>query len=398
MDCGEWGKRGGRRHRTCIDSFIDLSDLTTVGSLVAERHRYVSAGWLGGLVEFRVLGPLEIRAGRGWWRPAGQRQQRLLAALLLAPNRAVSLSHLVDVVWEDCPPATAKRQVQNLISALRRDLVEAGSSTQVLRGDGPGYRISVADGELDLDMFERHIAQGHYLAGLGEMAQAVEALRAALGLWRGPALAGTTGRVIEAAAIRLDEQRLAATEQCLDLELSLGRHFQLAGELRELAATHPLRERLTGQLMLALYRAGRQADALQAYDLLCKRLVNELGLSPSSEIQQLHGAILRNEPAIAAPPHANPRMMSSRAASAGPVTTASGCLRVHRPAGGASPTRRPVHHRRGTIHRCGHLRHCRHRRRGQDRHGGALGTSGPTTSFPTGSSMSTCAATTLTSR
>lgn len=181
-------------------------------------------------VEFRILGPLRIYDGQRWICLAGSRQQRLLAALLLSPNEVVPLSQLVDAVWDDDPPATAKRQVQNSISALRR--IPTGP---VIVADGPGYRIEVAAGRLDAQVFAERVARVATVSG----AAAVELLRSALELWRGPALADITGGLIEAAAARLDEQRLAATELCVELELGLGRHRELLGELGELVATWP---------------------------------------------------------------------------------------------------------------------------------------------------------------
>jgi DNA-binding SARP family transcriptional activator/tetratricopeptide (TPR) repeat protein len=247
-------------------------------------------------VEFRILGPLQVYAEDGQPCAFEPRSARVLAVLLLSPDQVVSREYLVDAVWDDDPPATAKRQLQNCVTTLRRQLAGRGRPESLITADPPGYRIRVDQGQLDAQRFHELVDQAQAMSLHGQT-DAVRHLRSALALWRGPALTGMTGRVIQAAATRLDEQRLAALEACLDLELQLGRHHQLIGKLAELAASHPVRERLVGQLMLALHRSGRQADALRAYHGLRERLADELGLDPGVQIQQLHTAILRNDPA-----------------------------------------------------------------------------------------------------
>ena len=252
-------------------------------------------------MEFHILGPPEVIASGRPVTLGGRRQRTVLAMLLANAHQVVSVAHLVDAAWEDGPPSTAKRQVQNSISALRRTLTGSGTSAQVMVADGPGYRIRVEPGQLDVEVFQGQVAEAQAQVARGHAAEAVELLRSALGLWRGPALAGISGWVFEAAAVRLEEQRLTATEQCLELELELGRHRELVGELGELVVANPLRERLVGQLMVALYRSGRQADALRAYHRLAARLADDLGLDPGAQLQELHTAILRNDPSLAAP-------------------------------------------------------------------------------------------------
>jgi len=250
-------------------------------------------------VDFRILGPLRMGAdGRSILE--GQRQQRLVAALLLASGEVVTVAQLVDAIWDERPPATAKRQVQNAISALRRQLPGNAAPVPVIETVGRGYRIPIGPGQLDALVFAERAARSRDLTGQGRTGQAAELMRSALALWRGPALAAITGRVVRAGAARLDEQRLALTEDCVDLELTLGRHSDLVGELTELVATNPLRERLVGQLMVALYRCGRRADALQRYRHLGAQLADELGLDPGASIQRVHSAILRDEPSVAA--------------------------------------------------------------------------------------------------
>jgi DNA-binding SARP family transcriptional activator/tetratricopeptide (TPR) repeat protein len=241
-------------------------------------------------VKFRILGSLEVIAGSEPVVLAGQRQRQLLAALLISADRAVSLDELIDVVWDEGPPSTAKRQVQNCISALRRLLREPG----LIVGEANAYRLAIGDHELDVHRFKSHVGTARRLAAAGQIGQAVAELRTGLSLWRGPALAGLSGIVVEAARARLHEERRTALEECLLLELRLGRHTELIGELTELVATDPLRERLVEHLMVALHRVGRQADALDAYRRLRERLADELGLEPGARLRELHTAIIKD--------------------------------------------------------------------------------------------------------
>jgi DNA-binding SARP family transcriptional activator/tetratricopeptide (TPR) repeat protein len=253
-------------------------------------------------VRFRILGPLRVSGITGEMASGGGRRHRTVLAMLLAnAGRIVPLEHLVDAVWEESPPATAKRQIQNSLAVLRRLVAAGPSDRQLIHTDGPGYRIVLDPGELDAQVFSDVVAESRVLAGRGRATEAAAGLRSALALWRGPALFGLTGRIVEAAAARLDDQRLAAAEECADLELSLGRHADLVGELSDLVAANPLRERLVGQLMLALYRSGRQADALHTYHALRTTLADELGVDPDAGLRQTYTAILANDPAAAAP-------------------------------------------------------------------------------------------------
>ncbi|MBF9128847.1 tetratricopeptide repeat protein [Plantactinospora sp. S1510] len=260
-------------------------------------------------MELRVLGSLEVRVRGIPVRLGGPRERKLLALMLVHAERAVPLAALVDGMWDEAPPATAKRQVQNLISALRRLLADgsdrnARSPTIVAERDA--YRLRLGDAELDARLFLAQVGRAQELAEAGQTGAAAAELRAALRRWHGPPLAGLTGRVLEAAAARLEEQQRAAVEECVDLELRLGRHGELLGELTELVAVHPLRERLVGQLMLALYRSGRQADALHAYRRLRKGLADEFGLDPGPRLQELHAVILASDAATRTPDTAEP--------------------------------------------------------------------------------------------
>jgi DNA-binding SARP family transcriptional activator len=214
---------------------------------------------------------------------------------LLAANRVVTRPRLIEAIWDDQAPPTAERQLKNLISALRRSLTEAGGTEQIVF-ESSGYRIVVDESHLDTHAFAARVAQAQVLQSSGQVTAAAQHLRAALTLWRGPALDGCKTRDVMAAAARLDELHMTTIEQCLDLELRIGRHRDLVGELTELVAVHSTRERLVGHLMLALHRSDRQADALQVYRRVQTRLAAELGCDPGRALQDLHTAILRNDP------------------------------------------------------------------------------------------------------
>lgn len=251
-------------------------------------------------MKFQVLGPLEVSANGRLVSLTGRRQRVLLALLLVNADRAVSLDTLIDAVWDERPPSTAKRQVQNSVSALRRLLEEGGRDpdpavTPTIAAEGSGYRLRLGAGTLDARLFLVQVDKAHQLRAAGETDLAAAELRTGLRLWRGPALAGLAGRTLEAAAARLDEQRRTAIEECVELELQLGRHADLVGELAELVASHPLRERLVGQLMVALHRSGRQSEALEVYRGLREVLAEELGLEPGARLRKLHAAILRDD-------------------------------------------------------------------------------------------------------
>ncbi len=246
-------------------------------------------------MEFRILGPLEVITDAGPVALGGPRPCTLLAVLLAHPGQVVSLDYLIDAVWDEHPPATARRQVQNAVSALRRLLGDGRAGQATIVADGGGYRAQPRPGELDSQVFEEQVAKALGLAAADRLTDAVIGLRSALQLWRGPALTGLVGQAVEAAAARLDEQRLIATEHLFELELRLGRQDVVVGDLTELVAANPLRERLVGQLMFALNRAGRQADALQVYHRLRMHLADEHGLDPGLALQQQYAAILNND-------------------------------------------------------------------------------------------------------
>jgi DNA-binding SARP family transcriptional activator len=248
--------------------------------------------------EFRILGPLEVSDETGPLLLGGLKQRAVLAMLLLEPGRIVSVDRLIDALWGEQPPRTATTSLQNFISQLRKTL-----GADVLETKAPGYRLRVRPGELDLDRFRVLVESAR---GADPQTRA-EKLRHALALWRGPALADLSYEAFADPHVAyLEELRLATLEERIDADLALGAHAELTGELEGLVEEFPMRERLRGQYMLALYRAGRQAEALQAYGEGRRILVDQLGIEPSRDLQQLHGAILRQEGGLQAPGAAPP--------------------------------------------------------------------------------------------
>ena len=245
-------------------------------------------------MEFRILGPLEVWDGGGEVSLGGPKPRALLAVLLLHPNEVVPADRLIDELWGEDSPEDAAAALRVNVSRLRKALPQ-----DVLTTRSPGYVLRVEPDELDLHRFERLVDEGRSLLARGLAADASERLRDALSLWRGPALADFAYESFAQAAIaRLEEIRLAAVELRIDADLALGRHDELVGELEALVAEHPLRERLRRYLMTALYRSGRQAEALDAYQDARRALVDELGIDPSPALQELERAILRQDPSL----------------------------------------------------------------------------------------------------
>ncbi|MEA2393299.1 MAG: eukaryotic-like serine/threonine-protein kinase [Solirubrobacteraceae bacterium] len=262
-------------------------------------------------MDFRLLGPLEVAEHNRSVVLGGVKQRALLAVLLLHANDVVSTEQLVDDVWGESPPATVAKSIQVYVSRLRKQLGEGRLVTRA-----PGYLLRVDPSELDVACFER-------LAAEAEDAQpkvAGEKLRRALALWRGPPLADLAYEPFARAEIaRLEELRAAALEQRIEADLALGRHSQLVGELEGLVREHPLRERLRGQLMLCLYRCGRQAEALESYQAARRVLVEELGIEPGRQLRELHQAILRQDPGLDLAPVAESPDEAPRGAFVGRV-------------------------------------------------------------------------------
>ncbi|MFZ1879832.1 MAG: BTAD domain-containing putative transcriptional regulator [Gaiellaceae bacterium] len=245
-------------------------------------------------MQFLILGPLEVRRGDAPLPLGTAKQRALLAVLLLHANEVVSRGRLIDSLWGERPPESASHSLEAYVSRLRKILHAGGEQILVTRP--PGYMLRVGFDELDLDRFERLAEEGRRALAHDPPAQAAALLREALGLWRGSALADVEYEPFaQAEAQRLEECRLAAVEDEIEAELALGRHAAAVPRLQSLVAEHPLRERLRGQLMLALYRSGRQADALQAYRQARRYLVEEFGLEPSPTLRKLEHDILAHD-------------------------------------------------------------------------------------------------------
>ena len=251
-------------------------------------------------MEYRILGPLEV-VDEGEPVPLGRLKERLvLAILLLHANEFVPRERLIDELWGEAPPPTAKKAVNVYVSQLRKALARNGHDP-ITTADG-GYRLEVDDDGLDVSRLRQLLATARERATAGDPGAAAELLREALGLWRGPTLAGllleSHGRDEIA---QLDELRLTALMDRIDCDIALGRHEEVLGELQVLVGEHRLRERLRAQQMLALYRADRQAEALAAYQQARKTLVEELGIEPSPALQRLQQGILRHDPSLEIP-------------------------------------------------------------------------------------------------
>src|SRR6266511_2879439 len=255
-------------------------------------------------MRFRILGPLEVEDGPQTLRLGGRQQRALLALLLLRANEVVPVDEIIEDLWGAEPPASATKSVHALISKLRRRL--EGDAADNANGETAengvlftrphGYVLTVADGELDLHRFQSLVEDGRGALAAGQPAEAAGRLREALTLWRGPPLAEFAyDSFAQVEIARLEELRLSALEERIEADLALGLHRDLIPELEALVAKNPLRERLRGQLMLALYRSGRQAQALDAYQRARRVLVDELGIEPSPALQRLEQAILQQE-------------------------------------------------------------------------------------------------------
>jgi DNA-binding SARP family transcriptional activator/class 3 adenylate cyclase/tetratricopeptide (TPR) repeat protein len=249
-------------------------------------------------MEFLVLGPLEVRGSARPLGPAGGRQAGLLALLALQANQVVATDRLIHALWGEQPPPSARQALQNHVSSLRKLLADSDGDA-VLRTRDPGYVLAVEQERVDAFRFERLADAGRQALADGDPADAAALLRQALALWRGPALP----ELAEWAAswpelTALAERRLSVTEDRVEADLALGRHRELVGELDSLVGQHPLREQLRGQQMLALYRSGRQADALAAYRDARRVLVEGLGIEPTIGLQRLEQAILAQDPAL----------------------------------------------------------------------------------------------------
>jgi len=263
-------------------------------------------------MDYRILGPLEALDGERQLPLGGAKQRAVLAVLLLHANETLTRDVIVDELWGEDAPPTAAKVLQNCVSALRKEL-----PPDTIRTVAGAYSITLEPGELDRDRFERLLAEGRAALEAGDHADAAEQFRRALALWRGAPLSDFSYEGFAQDEIkRLEELHVAALEDRIEAELALGRHDELVPELEALVTRHPLRERLRGQLMLALYRAGRQAEALESYRAARRTLLAELGIEPGRALRELEQAILAQIPALdAAKRQQQPVLRPGRAAA-----------------------------------------------------------------------------------
>lgn len=251
-------------------------------------------------IQLRLLGPLELVVGRSKINIAGHRQRVVLAMLALNANRVTPVSDLIEAIWDISPPRTARAQIQTCVSGLRKVLSDSGYP-KVIGSRAPGYVLKVSADDLDSEQFANLVAGARSYTEMGRLPEAVATLRQALALWRGKALADIDSDLVQRCATRFEDSRLAAVEERVRLDLELGKHTEIIGELAALVNEHPLSERLAGYRMLALYRSGRQADALEVSRRTRTTLVTELGIEPGPELRRLQTAILNNDPELDRP-------------------------------------------------------------------------------------------------
>jgi DNA-binding SARP family transcriptional activator len=247
-------------------------------------------------MEYRVLGPLEALDNGRRLNLGGPRQQAVLASMLVHADQTVALERLVDELWDEAPPETAKKTIRVYVSRLRKLLPDGA----IERRPG-GYVLRLDGHRFDLRRFEQHAEAGRSALAAGDRQQAADLLRQALNLWSGPALAGLGSEALRPEAKRLEELRLQTLEDRLEADLACGRHRDLVGELQALVAEQPLRQGLRAHLMLALYRSGRAGEALELYRQTHRLLVDELGIEPGEDLRALERAILRSDPALELP-------------------------------------------------------------------------------------------------
>ncbi|HXO09811.1 MAG TPA: BTAD domain-containing putative transcriptional regulator, partial [Solirubrobacteraceae bacterium] len=271
-----------------------------------------------GVVEFRILGPLEAAVDGRFPRLGAPKQRALLAILVLHQGETVSVDRLIDQLWGERAPSTATKAVQGYVSNLRKVLGEG-----VILTRGRGYVLELERGRVDVDRFEAMSAEGRRALAAGDAERARDRLGEALKLWRGEPLAEFSYEQFAHDQIaRLEEARLTAIEDRIDAELALGDHAAVVGELETLVRNHPLEERLQAQRMLALYRSGRQADALESYRDARRKLIDDLGIEPTPALRELERAILEQDPQLDPPPAATRRLSGSASAPAPRVTAA----------------------------------------------------------------------------
>jgi DNA-binding SARP family transcriptional activator/streptogramin lyase len=302
-------------------------------------------------MDFHLLGPFEVCDGDRAVRVGEGRQRSVLAFLLLHHDEPVTADRLIDALWGERPPPTAGKVLQNHVAQLRRALGDRDAT--LLQTHGHGYALHLDGGRLDVELFEDLVREGDAALADDDPQHASRALTAALGLWRGPALTEFAYEPFARPEIaRLEEERVAAIEQRVDADLALGRHAALVPELEALVEEHPARERLRAQLMLALYRSGRQGEALDKYRQGRTALLDELGVETGPALRELEAAILRQDPELAPQPHHWPSVKGHPWRPAVDLLVAGGVLLVvaavaaalltgrHRPA--TAPARIPA--------------------------------------------------------
>src|SRR5579863_7966854 len=289
---------------------------------VGQRQGLARAGCKGSrrtvVLRVGVLGPVTAWYGEDEL-PVGQpRQQAVLGILAMRANRVISRGELVDAVWGQDPPASAEGGVYTYVAGLRRVIEPTRSARgpgRVLVSSGAGYVLHLVPGQPDAVAFEQQVARARQLRKNGDPVAAVEALEGALGLWRGVAFAGVPGPFAETERVRLAELRSGAAEERADVLLSLGRHEEVVPDLTALVAEHPLRERMRGLLMVALYRSGRHAESLQVFADGRQVLATELGIDPGSDLSRIYQQVLTSDPALdlpSGPPGARPAARDGR--------------------------------------------------------------------------------------
>ncbi|MEV4481408.1 AfsR/SARP family transcriptional regulator [Micromonospora coxensis] len=300
---------------------------------ITTGHTATVAGSAPPSLRISILGPLRVTAGSTDIAVGGIRSQAVLAALLLGAGRVVSVPQLVDSAWGENPPGGAHTQVRNRVSTLRRLLRDAEPSARPIATSGSGYRMEVERASVDLFRFDDGVAQAKKLWAAGDLANASAALAAVLKLWRGPALDGLTTPCLHLMAERIEERRRSALEDRIRIDLDLGLNTEVVAELTELISADPYREARHALLMLALYRSGRQADALDAFRRARTLLVEHLGVEPGPQLQRLHQALLRGDAEI---------LRAPRSATTVPAVESAAPPRAHElPADSSPPVGRP---------------------------------------------------------
>ena len=256
-------------------------------------------------MRIQVLGPLSAEVNGGSIVPTAGKPRQVLSLLALYPGRVMPVPTLMEEIWGTEPPQSALTTLQTYILQLRRRLGTAmgpgapGAAKEVLATRHGGYLLQIPDDSVDVHDYERLTREGQAAFESGESQIAADRFRAALDLWRGPALVDVrVGPILDIEVMRLEESRLVTVERRIDVDLRLGRHTELLAELAELMARHPQHEGLHSQAMVALYRSGRQAKALDVYRRLRGRLIEDLGVEPSPQLQRLHQAMLMVDPAL----------------------------------------------------------------------------------------------------